>query len=135
LSVDEWAYVLNRKRKREDINKLSEVTLFGKVIATSKIKKAESRFSISELHIIHHTSKLCIYILSTSYNINTLQARSVRLHQEFLFILHQRNYYSILLKNHYFHRQLRKPQSIFWFGFMTLTMIIPTQKGPELESI
>jgi len=49
--------VLNKKHEREVHNKPSEVTLFDKVVTAEKIKKAESRFSIGQLHSIYHTSK------------------------------------------------------------------------------
>ncbi|KAF4626423.1 hypothetical protein G7Y89_g11736 [Cudoniella acicularis] len=50
LSVKEWQYIIHKKRKREASGKETEVKFCGSLICNKKIKKEESRHSISELN-------------------------------------------------------------------------------------
>lgn len=50
ISKEETEYVLQRKRKREEDGKESEVIWRGTVLSELKLKKAASRSSISDLN-------------------------------------------------------------------------------------
>ncbi|KAH6663674.1 ankyrin repeat-containing domain protein [Halenospora varia] len=50
LSVNEWQYVIHKKRKREASGKKTEIKFCGSLICNKKIRKEESRHSISELN-------------------------------------------------------------------------------------
>ena len=112
LSSDEWPYVLSEIRKREVNKKLSEVTLYNKVITTEQIRKAQSRYSISELRDMYQISKLCKMMLNRYCIANMLQNQSAILHREFLFIPHAKNRCSISMRHHYFYQQLQISQNV-----------------------
>lgn len=66
LSAGEWEYVFQKKRKRDDLGKESQVLLNAMLIPADRIKKQQGRYKAMELERIYRAGNLPYDLASTN---------------------------------------------------------------------